>query len=160
MKFQHIRICLVGCLMGTFAIGCGGNQESTSGGGKDEIEIECHFFYRASTQTATGENKVVSITVPFLEGDVPEIALDISEKAEFEDLSCGLSASYNALSVTFSAAGRTTSSMLFQFAEVPENGMAGGHGFSGLHYVYHPESEAELQFWARVKDPGESNAGE
>ena len=28
---------------------------------------------------------------------------------------------------------------------------SGGHGFTGLHYVYNPTSRAELQFWCEAK---------
>jgi hypothetical protein len=40
-------------------------------------------------------------------------------------------------------------SVLFQLpqAGAPANQFVGGHGFTGLHYVYHPSSGAELQFW-------------
>ena len=29
----------------------------------------------------------------------------------------------------------------------PQNQFIGGHGFTGLNYVYHPTTGAELQFW-------------
>lgn len=32
-------------------------------------------------------------------------------------------------------------------ASGPQNQFVGGHGFTGLNYVYHPTSGAELQFW-------------
>lgn len=32
----------------------------------------------------------------------------------------------------------------------PVNQFVGGHGFTGLNYVYHPTSTAELQFWCAV----------
>ncbi|MCG8350254.1 MAG: hypothetical protein MI924_21010 [Chloroflexales bacterium] len=39
-------------------------------------------------------------------------------------------------------------SVLYQFPRAtPANQFIDGHGFTGLHYVYHPISGAELQFW-------------
>jgi hypothetical protein len=40
-------------------------------------------------------------------------------------------------------------SQLYQFPldSGPVNQFTGGHGFTGLNYVYHPSSNAELQFW-------------
>lgn len=32
----------------------------------------------------------------------------------------------------------------------PQNQFAGGHGFTGLSYAYHPTSRAELQFWCEA----------
>ncbi len=29
----------------------------------------------------------------------------------------------------------------------PINQFVGGHGFTGLNYIYHPESGAEMQYW-------------
>ena len=160
MKSSETRISLVGLLIACVASGCGREETPTTENSKQTIEIECHFFYRPNTGTAESEAKNVTIKVPFLTGDIPEIALDISEKAEFENLSCGLSAHYNVLNVHFFDSEHTLSAILYQFAEIPENGMAGGHGFTGLHYIYHPGSEAELQFWAEVKEPGDSETEE
>jgi hypothetical protein len=38
--------------------------------------------------------------------------------------------------------------VLYQFPRTaPANQFIDGHGFTGLHYAYHPNSGAELQFW-------------
>ncbi len=34
----------------------------------------------------------------------------------------------------------------------PMNQFMGGHGFTGLHYVYAPDSAAELQYWCSSAD--------
>ena len=33
----------------------------------------------------------------------------------------------------------------------PQNQFVGGHGFTGLNYIYHPETRAELQFWCEAR---------
>jgi hypothetical protein len=141
-----------------FICGCGRQYEVVAANPGDEqnIEIVCHFFYRSSTRTPKGETRQFTINVPFVDGDVPEIALDISKEVAFKDLACVASAHYNSLSVRFQGADtrKTITSLLYQFGDKPDNRFAGGHGFTGLHYIYHPETEAELQFWAVVKESG------
>jgi len=47
------------------------------------------------------------------------------------------------------AGGAVLQSTLYQLPldSGPQNQFAGGHGFTGLHYSYAPDSSAELQFW-------------
>lgn len=56
-----------------------------------------------------------------------------------------------ALRLWVTEAGQTAEliSQLYQLPldSGPLNQFVGGHGFSGLNYVQHPESGAELQFW-------------
>jgi hypothetical protein len=33
----------------------------------------------------------------------------------------------------------------------PQNQFIGGHGFTGLNYIHHPSSGAELQFWCEAE---------
>ena len=122
-------------------------------GGEQEIEIVFHCFYRASVQTPQGETKEFTLKIPIVQGPVPEIALGISGSAKFKDLTCSASAHYNSLSIHFqdNQSKKSISNILYQFSSPPKNQFAGGHGFTGLHYVHHPESGAELQFWATVK---------
>jgi hypothetical protein len=64
---------------------------------------------------------------------------------------------YDARSIHLSVstrAGRQIASQLYQLRDhgLPENDFVGGHGFSGLNYVYHPTSPAELQYTISVAD--------
>ena len=34
----------------------------------------------------------------------------------------------------------------------PTDQFVGAHGFTGLNYVYHPDSGVELQFWCAVEE--------
>ena len=43
----------------------------------------------------------------------------------------------------------------FGTAASPANLPPGGHGFTGLHYVKHPGSGSELQYWCEAGDPPE-----
>ncbi len=53
--------------------------------------------------------------------------------------------------VTDTNNGETVTSHLYQFpqTEGPQNQFVGGHGFTGLNYIYH-SSGAEMQFWCLV----------
>jgi hypothetical protein len=48
--------------------------------------------------------------------------------------------------------GAEISRQLFQFdPQNPlENQFIGGHGFTGLNYLFHPDSAAEMQFFCGV----------
>ncbi|MFP6762394.1 MAG: hypothetical protein VB858_02210, partial [Planctomycetaceae bacterium] len=85
------------------------------------------------------------------EGDIPEISLGRSEQIKFKDLACSVSAECNSLVVHFLNDGEQIATLLYQFSDKPGNLLTAGHGFTGLHYIYHPDSKAELQFWAVVK---------
>jgi len=57
------------------------------------------------------------------------------------------------IAVTNLETGAEISRQLYQFdpQNPPENQFIGGHGFTGLHYVYHPGSEAEMQYFCSVR---------
>jgi hypothetical protein len=54
--------------------------------------------------------------------------------------------------VVETAAGEPLARTLYQIGDVPlqDVGFAGGHGFTGLHYVSH--AGAELQVWCQAED--------
>lgn len=41
-------------------------------------------------------------------------------------------------------------SVLYQLDGTPQNEFAGGHGFTGLHYVRHPDLDETFQFFCQV----------
>lgn len=55
--------------------------------------------------------------------------------------------------VTPTATEQLLSVQLYQLAvdEGPTNQFVGGHGFTGLNYVYDPVSGAELQYWCEAR---------
>jgi hypothetical protein len=82
---------------------------------------------------------------------------DVGQTLEFSDLvfhaqySSGELDRERALRLWVTEAGEMAelTSQLYQLPldSGPVNQFIGGHGFSGLNYVYHPDSGAELQFW-------------
>ena len=127
--------------------------------GEQEVEVLCHFSYRSSIFSGDFESADFTITIPFIDGPTPEMPLGIEDSVEFADLLCVAIGHYNSLHLQIydAESGNSITSVLYQFGEPPENRFDGGHGFTGLHYVYHPESEAELQFRASVEDTDEAD---
>jgi len=120
---------------------------SASGG--PPAEIACEVSYRPSVAVPIQESRTITVSPENREEAVA---------AKFQDLS--FQAAYTvpptespALLVSvLSHEGRTVTSTLYQ---IPREGrmvnqFSGGHGFSGLVYVYAPASGAELQYNCRV----------
>ena len=117
----------------------------------EEIEVEFSFFYRA-TPRSKAETKQFTLKVPLVEGDVPEISLGISKDAQFKNMSGSVLINYNSIHVHFMGEKGLITASLFQIDKTPTNSFSGGHGFTGLHYVYDTSSDAQIQFFARVQD--------
>jgi len=57
------------------------------------------------------------------------------------------------ISVSELGSGTEINRVLYQFDDQnpPENQFIGGHGFTGLNYLYHPNSSAEMQYFCSVQ---------
>ena len=118
------------------------------------LTIVCQFAVRPSTRVARFDKKDIVVEVPVTDGPVAEIGRVIPPKtAEFDDFRVQVSYNTNSLIVRIydKKARRVISSNLFQFGPKLHNQFHGGHGFTGLTYVYHPKGDAELQYWCKVK---------
>jgi hypothetical protein len=112
--------------------------------------ITCHAAYRS------GVSVPIEREVSFTLGDE-----DSQETTAFSDLafhaqySTGDLDRERALRLWVTEPGETAelTSQLYQLPldSGPVNQFTGGHGFTGLNYVYHPESAAELQFWCAAE---------
>jgi hypothetical protein len=136
----YVRSLIVPLFLAILAIllaSCGGAEEVP-------ISIDCHVFYRASSTESFSESTIRLSR----DGDVEHI--------EFDDL--GFNASYLddefdaralAISITALDSGDEISRQLNQMdrGEPLINQFIGGHGFTGLMYVYHPSSSGELQYF-------------
>jgi len=132
-----ILVGLVAC--GTTA-GEGGNGEER--GIPDTIS--CEVYYRpAAGASLDGTNLALSTA-----GDQGSLEFDdmAFEAVFLSDAGEGQSLS---IVVTDTTAGAELTRGLYQFDS--QNGLAnqfiGGHGFTGLAYVYHPTSTSELQYF-------------
>jgi len=98
--------------------------------------------------------KVIELSVPVTDGEFPEIPDPTPpKKAEFDDFRVEVTRSTNSLLIYVYdiKTGRLITQKLYQCGPDLKNQFHGSHGFSGLNYIYHPTTEAELQFIAKVK---------
>jgi hypothetical protein len=112
--------------------------------------MTCHAAYRS------GPSVLIEREETFTFNDE-----DGLQELDFADLS--LNAQYSAgeidneraLRLWVTEAGETAelTAQLYQLerSSGPQNQFVGGHGFTGLNYVYHPVTGAELQFWCTAE---------
>lgn len=111
------------------------------------LSIDCHLAYRSSVTVGIEREETLSFA-----------AATDSQTVTFSQLQ--FQAQYwagvepweeRALKVSaLPAEGNSElAAQLYQFSktETLRNQFVGDHGFTGLHYVYHPTSGAELQYW-------------
>lgn len=110
--------------------------------------LVCHYAYRPSVAVPISDEG--SITIP--DSDSAELTgpenSDLVFHAQYWS---GAADGERALRLWVTAAGLADplTSQLYQLPQDsgPIDQFAGGHGFTGLTYVSHPASGAELQFW-------------
>jgi hypothetical protein len=136
-----MRVLWIG--LGLLLVACAGNEAAAPP--RAEM-ITCHTAYRSSVGVPIEREQSVVFT------DV-----DGQESISFEDLV--FHAQYGSgemnqeralrLWVTDVREATELQTQLYQLQQEtgPQNQFVGGHGFTGLNYVYHPSSGAELQFW-------------
>ncbi len=136
--------------------GCG--QANTSSGDVTQtaqaertLTLTCYTAYRSSATVAIEQEEEIMLgpnddhrTITF--SDLTFEAHYSAGAAEWEE---------QGLNVRVRAAdtGEELTSTLYQISKTEgiRNQFVGGHGFTGLSYVYHPLSRAELQYWCRVQ---------
>ena len=135
-------------LFSLLIVACGSLNEPQSV--PKATEIKCTVAYRSA------------VTVPIEQEEVLVFAdADAEQQVVFDD--AVFHAAYNSgdfngerslrLWVTESAESDVVyQSQLFQLDlnSGPLNQFVGGHGFTGLHYSYHPDSGSETQYWCEA----------
>lgn len=113
--------------------------------------LTCHTAYRASVAVPIEREDTVSLAQPAIE-PVTVAYADLVFHAQYLS-EPGAGPSLN-LFVTLPDQTDRLMSVLYQLPadRAPANQFVGGHGFTGLHYVYHPATGAELQFWCVAGD--------
>lgn len=113
-----------------------------------EFTITCEVYYRHNQ----GDPLTPAPVLTFSEGSAQKYLVfdDMTFNARFqEDEYEG-----HALYVTITGIEETDeySRQLYQFdsQNPPENQFVGGHGFTGLNYVYHPDSHSEMQYYCLI----------
>lgn len=146
VRMAVVRWSRIGLL---FWIGLGLLLAACAGGetvGRRAEVISCHMAYRSGVGVPIEREESIAFS-----------DADGREMVAFEDLvfhgqySSGEMNRERALRLWVTEAGETAElqSQLYQLEgdSGPVNQFVGGHGFTGLNYVVHPETGAELQFW-------------
>jgi hypothetical protein len=120
---------------------------------KTSVNVTCHFAYRTSTQVAKMKEQEIKVVIPVSDEGIDEIArIREPQKADFASVRVEVTHQTGSLIVRVydKQTQRIIVSNLFQFGTDLSNQFHGGHGFTGLNYVYHPKDDSELQFWCSV----------
>lgn len=144
------RPVLIGLLIGVMvlSVGCSPSPEEAGRQSVVPVSIDCRVFYRPSVTESLSESAITLTT----NGD--------HEVIEFDDMQ--FSAQYwddqfegrsLLISVTSPDTGDEVVRQLYQMGRGKSliNQFIGGHGFTGLIYVYHPSSTAELQYFCEAR---------
>lgn len=139
-------VSLVVTLLLVLVTACGSPAEELSDDGSGHVpeSISCEVFYRAS---AGGSLEGSSLTLS-TNGDRQSLTFDdmrfevvfLSDAGEGQSLS---------ISVTDLHTNSELTRALYQIDRQKglNDQFIGGHGFTGLAYIYHPTSEGELQYF-------------
>ena len=133
------------------AIGLAYAAETGEGGDTKAVAVECHFAYRGNPEKGF-EKETIVVEIPLQSGPVPEIARTKTKNHKFDDIEVKVLYDVNMLrvSATDVNTGREIWAQLYQLMPGLKNQFAGGHGFTGLGYIHHPTSDAQLQTWSAV----------
>lgn len=127
--------------------GCG-DQQSAGAGPSSDIKVSCRAFTRPSVETSIQERKTIR-SGPV--GDDQSVSIgdfrfrNLFSSDEFEGTSL-------VVYVYPQGQKKAITHSLYQFdsSKPPSNQFPGGHGFTGLIYVNHPDLGAELQFFCKA----------
>ena len=151
MKLQCKHTTILGWILVllVLAAACSSSSTPTIEGTLFEGNIACHVFYRATAGEGLTEASTMTLSS---EGDLEFIQFDNMEfRAQFfADQFEGQSLSISITNLDSRAELNRTLYQLDQSKGLV-NQFIGGHGFTGLNYVFHPNAESELQFFCDVR---------
>jgi hypothetical protein len=113
--------------------------------------IECGVYYRPLGDASTEDSVDHTVSLETVDGGAAEQSVEFDTMSlavrSFSDAGEGDAVS---VSVT-SSDGEALTSVLYQLGsfDLADVAFAGGHGFTGLHYVDH--ARAQLQFWCSAE---------
>ena len=115
------------------------------------LQIQCEVYYQTSSNVAGKAQKSTSIFELSAEnGKHIETLSDMTIQAQyFDDDFEGRTLS---ITISDSTTELQLASHLYQFQKdtPPSNEFIGGHGFTGLSYVYHPLESSEIQYFCNA----------
>ena len=140
----NLTLLLIGLIL--VSVSCrspAGNQQT------EPLTIICHVFYRDSQAVPPEPESTLTLAQ---HGDQQIAQFDTLEfSAQFHDDEF----EGRSLTIAVDAAdsGQQVTRQLYQMdrQQGTRNQFQGGHGFTGLAYVYHPTTDAELQYFCDVQ---------
>lgn len=143
-KLLSLTILAIALILG--GVGCNPSDENQQ---TEPITVTCHVFYRESQAVPPGPESTLMLSQ---HGDRQVAQFDTLEFSAryFDDQIEGRSLIIDVNAVD---SGQQVARQLFQMdrQQGTRNQFVGGHGFTGLGYVYHPTTEAELQYFCDVQ---------
>ena len=145
MVLRLVSGALLGLLVVALAACVDGPTTARAGG------FVCYYAYRPNvTVDSTSQG-----SVSFPDGDTAQyVGPETNDLVFHAQYGSGATGGERALRLWVTAAGLTEPLTTHLYQLPPDSGpvdqFAGDHGFTGLNYVYHPNSRAELQFWCAV----------
>jgi hypothetical protein len=151
MRQLMFWIGLLLVIMAMTACGTTAEESTNNQGGTIPDTISCEVYYRADLGQSFRDSILSLSTVPEQSANTASAEFnDMGFEATFlSDAGEGKSLS---VVVTDLTAGIELTRGLYQFD--PQAGLRdqfiGGHGFTGLAYVFHPASGSEMQYFCRT----------
>jgi hypothetical protein len=135
------------------ALACGESDpdsDQISVGELVPLAVECHTAYRSSV--TVGIELEQTLELSSIEKTQSADLGDLRFSAIYFDGEFSGEGRFLKVSVFSIEDDREVTSQLYQLSktEPPQNEFHGGHGFTGLSYAYHPNSQSELQYWCVV----------
>lgn len=151
MKLQCKQFTILGWILVllVLATGCSSSSTPVDEGSAIEGSVNCHVFYRAASGDALSEAPTMTLSTG---GDLEFVQFENMEfRAQFfADQFEGQS-----LSITITNLDSRTELNRYLYQLDPSKGLSnqfiGGHGFTGLNYIFHPNAESEMQFFCDVR---------
>jgi hypothetical protein len=149
MKHQRLFFYLISAILFLTIAACSPEDSSKTRQGAGIEAIHCEVYYRSKAGLP-----LESAPVSPLREHNDQLLI------EFEDMV--FEARYQVdefegralyISVTDPDSGTEINRVLYQFdsQNPPENQFVGGHGFTGLNYLYHSTSTSEMQYFCTVE---------
>ena len=139
-----------GLLLGVVLLlaACRPSPEGAGGRSADPFSVECQVFYRASMAESFAES-----TVTLAQGGDHQVVEHDGLRFDAEYWDDPYEGQSLSISVTDLDTGEELVRQLYQIVRAKGlvNQFVGGHGFTGLIYVYHPSSTAEVQYFCLAR---------
>lgn len=151
MKLQCKHFTIFGWILVllVLAAGCSSSSTPVVEGSAIEGSVNCQVFYRDSAGDPLSEAPTMMLSTS---GDLEFVQF---ENMEFRVQTFADQTEGQSLSITITNLDSRTelNRTLYQLDQSKGlvNQFIGGHGFTGLNYVFHPNAESELQFFCDVR---------